>query len=393
MKSSLYLAFQYIWYHKVRTALLVFALSIILFLPFGLKKLIKTSEMRMLERASSTPLIIGANASSTDLVINTLYFPSKEIPVIHYGMIASLDSSGFGLAIPLLVKYQSGRFPIVGTSLEYFQFRNLKFSLGHQFGILGDCVVGAHVAEILNLVPGDSLISSTGNFFDITGSYPLKMHITGILEATNSPDDDAIFTDVKTVWVIMGLGHGHEDLTSDNKNAAIMSRGKGNVEANASLRLYQEITASNLSSFHFHGNMLEYPLTAIIFWPKNTKSSTLLRGRFEDGKYPGQILVPKAVVADLLNTMFRIKNIFNGFYVFVAIAAVVILFLEVGLTIRLRKDEIRTMYYIGSGKTKIGEMIGFEVLIMLFSSGIIGLIFYVVVGFFTRNLIHYLINN
>ena len=40
MKNSFYLAFQYIWYHKIRTLILVASVTIIVFIPNGLEKLI-----------------------------------------------------------------------------------------------------------------------------------------------------------------------------------------------------------------------------------------------------------------------------------------------------------------------------------------------------------------
>ncbi len=48
-------------------------------------------------------------------------------------------------------------------------------------------------------------MSSPESVFDITGVYPLKMNVVGILQPTGTPDDDAVFVDVKTAWVIGGL--------------------------------------------------------------------------------------------------------------------------------------------------------------------------------------------
>jgi hypothetical protein len=44
----------------------------------------------------------------------------------------------------------------------------------------------------MEMSPGDSLISSPENFFDLAGVYPLKMMVVGILHESNSPDDNAI---------------------------------------------------------------------------------------------------------------------------------------------------------------------------------------------------------
>ena len=56
--------------------------------------------------------------------------------------------------------------------------------------------------------------------YDLSAEYPLKMRVTGILAPTGTPDDLAVFTDVKTAWVIDGIGHGHDDL------AATMEEGR-----------------------------------------------------------------------------------------------------------------------------------------------------------------------
>ena len=38
--------------------------------------------------------------------------------------------------------------------------------------------------------------------------------MVGILAPTSTPDDEAVFVDIKTAWVISGIGHGHEDVVT-----------------------------------------------------------------------------------------------------------------------------------------------------------------------------------
>ena len=83
MKESFYLALRYLTYYKVRSIVLVLALGIIVFLPNGLKKLVEESEMQMMRRADTTPLIAGRKGSPTDLVINTLYFQQEKIETLE----------------------------------------------------------------------------------------------------------------------------------------------------------------------------------------------------------------------------------------------------------------------------------------------------------------------
>jgi len=391
MKQSLYIALKYLLYHKLRTLILVASIGIIIFLPNGLQKLIEESESQMMARADSTPLVIGTKGSSTDLVINSLYFRQEKIESMTMKTADELKETGLGYPIPLLSTFKARGYAIAGTNLDYFDFRKMKIIKGRKFSFVGECVIGSRVAGKLDITIGDSLISSPENYFDFAGVYPLKMDVVGVLQETNTPDDYTIFTDLKTNWIIMGLGHGHQDLTKTLDQSVILNKDSGNVTANAKLFMYNEITKQNLESFHFHGNPEKYPITSIIFVPKDIKSGTILRGKFEVRDILNQIVVPTKVVETLLQSIFRIKQIFNTVFVLVGFATLLILGLIVALSLRLRKDEIHTMFTIGSSKAKIFEILGLELLILVVSSILFALVLYSVTGYFVNDFINYFI--
>jgi putative ABC transport system permease protein len=370
---------------------LIASIGIIIFLPNGLQRLITESEQQMMSRANSTQLIVGAKGSSTDLVINSLYFQQEKIENIKSNVTDKLDDTGLGYSIPILSAFNARGFPIVGTTLEYFSFRNINLQNGRNITYIGECVVGYKVAQDLNLSPGDSLISSPENYFDFAGVYPLKMNVVGILNPSDTPDDKAIFTDLKTNWIIMGLGHGHQDVTKTTDQSIILNKDSNNVTANAKLFIYNEINQKTLEGFHFHGDVSNYPITSAIFVPNDQKSNTILRGRFESAEMPNQIVVPVKVVGNLLQSIFRIKEIFNTVFVLVGFATILILGLIVTLSIRLRKDEIFTMFTIGSSRAKVIEIISFELLIIIICSAAVALVLYYLTGFFIEEFINYYI--
>ena len=53
------------------------------------------------------------------------------------------------MPIPIHTAFASGGFRIVGTTLDYFEFRDLIVSEGRGLSVLGDAVVGADVAQAL----------------------------------------------------------------------------------------------------------------------------------------------------------------------------------------------------------------------------------------------------
>ena len=179
-----------------------------------------------------------------------------------------MATSGLAEPIPLYVRFRAGGQPIIGTALEYFDFRGLHFSKGRPFAVLGECVVGAKAARRLGVGPGDFVLSSPESVFDLAGVYPLKMRVSGVLAPMHGPDDEGVFVDVKTAWVVAGLGHGHQDLAAPGADAAVLAREQGRITANASVVEYNEITPDNADSFHFHGDLTNLPLTGILAVPR-----------------------------------------------------------------------------------------------------------------------------
>jgi putative ABC transport system permease protein len=76
MRNALYLAWAYLRFHKVMSAVLVLALALIVVVPLATRILLQTSERQLTARAEATPLVLGARGSALDLIMNGLYFTS-----------------------------------------------------------------------------------------------------------------------------------------------------------------------------------------------------------------------------------------------------------------------------------------------------------------------------
>lgn len=370
MIDSLYIAWQYIRSNKIRTATLIACITLISFLPVALQLLLGESERQLMSRAVSTPLVIGAKGSSLDLVMNSLYF-SDEVPeLISMEASERVMASDLALPIPVYARFHARGNPIVGTTLDYFDFRGLKVAKGRNLAVLGDCVLGARVAENLGLKPGDSLLSSPETLFDLAGVYPLKMKVVGVLQKSHTSDDLAVFVDIKTTWVIQGLGHGHQDVTKLTDPTLILKRSESNVAATAKLYHHTEITKKNIDSFHFHGNTSIYPITAVIAEPYDDKSGTILRGRYLSRNETLQIIKPEDVIDGLLQNIFRIKNVLDAVIAVVTLATILAVILVFALSLRLRQREIQTIFKLGCSRLTIARLVGAEIFIIVLTSGI-----------------------
>lgn len=345
MKNLLYLALKFLNYYRFRTAILILALTSLFFLPLAVRLVIHVSEDFLSERSDSTPLVIGAGGSELDLVMAALYFRNFPDRTIPYGILTEFKDLNLGAPVPLHTAFSVRNVPVVGTTPSYFKYRDLELEKGRWPLTLGECVIGSRAADRLSVNAGDLIITDSENPYQLAGSYPLQMKVTGILAPRSSWDDRSIFTDIKTTWVIQGLGHGHEDLNKSSPDSLILRTEDEGVVANSSVRLFNRISEENRNNFHFHGGSSTFPMNALLFFPTTAKSQALVLARYEDS--PIQVSEPRIVIGQLLETLFRISEILNSvLLVTLSVTAVAVVFI-LTLTIRMRKKESLTLYKIG----------------------------------------------
>jgi putative ABC transport system permease protein len=385
--DSFYVAWKYLFFSKVRFAILVACITLIAILPLALEIILDESEQQLVERAEHTPLLVGARGSALDLVMNSLYFADEVPQPITLASADEITATELAFAIPLYVRFQARGFPIVGTTLDYFDFRQLRLAAGKPFGLLGECIIGAAVARQLGLKPGDSLLSSPETVFDLAGVYPLKMPVAGVLAPTHSADDLAVLVDVKTAWVIEGLVHGHEDVSRSRDSSVIIERSESNVTASAKLIQYTEITEANLEAFHLHGNPADYPLTAVIALPHDDKAAAILRGRYQNTDSLYQIVPPADVIDTLMTNIFRIRNVLDAVILFVGLATLMALVLVFALSLRLRQREIDTIFKLGCSRLTIAQLLGAEIVIIAAFSAVLCMLILSVVAHYDQQLV------
>ncbi|UCG79726.1 MAG: hypothetical protein JSV60_07005, partial [Desulfobacterales bacterium] len=253
------------------------------------------------------------------------------------------------------------------TTLDYFEFRGLRIKEGRSMAVLGECVLGAVAAERLGAWPGGSVISSPDSVFDIAGTYPLKMSVVGVFERTDSPDDEAVFVDVKTAWVIAGLAHGHQDLSKPEAASRVLKK-EGNVfVGNASVVQYNEITPNNIDSFHFHGDISAFPITAVIAVPPDRKASTLLQGKYLGAEEMVQIVRPLNIIDELLETVISVRSYVVMAVIIVGFSTLLTTVLVFMLSLRLRQREILTMHRIGGSRRRIFSILAAEIVVTAFT--------------------------
>lgn len=370
MWHELYLAWRYLVHNRARTLILVACLGLAGTLPVALQRLLVEGEHWLTARAVATPFLVGAHGSAVDLTLNALYFNGAAMPFVTMGETDRIAATGWADPLPIHVRYRVRGLPLVGVTLDYFEFRGLIPERGSLPTLLGDCVLGAEAAARLGLVPGDRLSTAPDNPFDLAGAYPLRLKVTGVLGETRTPDDQAVFVDLATAWVIEGLGHGH---TQPARFGARADTAFGVLPKGAETVAFTEITPDNLASFHFHGDPATYPISAVIAVPHDRKSATLLQGRYLEPGSKTQIVPPVEVTRSLLGKIFRIGELFHGVLILVGAATLLVIALVFALSWRLRQREIETIHLIGCGRWTVVRLVAAEILLIGLAAGSLGL--------------------
>ena len=361
MNGTWLLARRYLAHHRWRSALLVVGIALTLLLPLAVQLLVTRYGEAVARRAEATPLVLGAPGSRFDLILDSLYFRGRTPRPLSMAAVDDVLAAGRGRPIPLFSGVRADGHPVLGTNADYYGFRGLRCSAGGLPLLLGECVLGSAVAVESHLRPGDTLRTESASLYDLAGEYPLELQVVGVLEPSGGPDDGAVFCDLRTAWIAVGLGHGHDPAEVQGEGAVIGERGGAIVLAPKGVRQFQRITDANRDSFHFHGGPESLPLTAILIEPTGIKGDLLkLRGKYVGESSPVQALVPSEVMQELFGVVFRVKIFFDANALLVGVATALFLTVIVALSLAVRRRERLTLFKLGCARSTVARLMATE---------------------------------
>ena len=174
--------------------------------------------------AKGIDLVVGAKGSPMQLILSSIFhvdFPTGNINLAEAERIARnrLVKS----AIPMALGDNYRGFRIVGTTHDYADLYNGQIRVGSWWKAPMQVVMGASVADVLRLSPGDRFTSSHGLTQAGHAHEGEPFVVTGILERTNTVLDNLILTPVESIWQVHEH-HSAVDSASRANNAARAAR-------------------------------------------------------------------------------------------------------------------------------------------------------------------------
>ncbi|MDS1311137.1 ABC transporter permease [Marinobacter xiaoshiensis] len=207
---ALSLASASLWHRRKVLALVCLTLTLSVTLLLGIQYLRTEVKQSFTSTISDTDLIIGARSGQLNLLMYTVFHIGDATNNIRWSTFQDLEQdTRIDWLIPISLGDSYNGFRVVGTDkgfAEHFRFgrgQPLNLAGGQWFDGIFDVVLGAGVARTLNHGLGDKIIlSHGGGRTSFSNHKDTPFTVTGILEATGTPVDQAVYISLQGMEAI-----------------------------------------------------------------------------------------------------------------------------------------------------------------------------------------------
>ena len=205
------LAWKNIWFKPLNTILSILLLTASVAIITVLILVEKQFEEKYQSNLDGVDLVLGAQGSPLQLVLSSVYQVDDPTGNISYDSVKVWMKHPYvKKAIPLAYGDNYLGFKIVGTTPDYIEKYQAKIEDGKVFEHNFEVVVGADVAEKLNLKRGDTFKGTHGSAAEGEVHDHGEYIIVGVLSKTGKVIDNLILSNIPTVWQ-MHHEEGHEE--------------------------------------------------------------------------------------------------------------------------------------------------------------------------------------
>lgn len=174
-------------------------------LLLSIERIQKATEEGFNQSISGVDAIIGPRSSSLELVLYTVFHIGRPTNNITMQTVDDIKQrKDIDWLVPIALGDSHKGFRVIATEKNYFQHikyagdKPLSMSSGSAFNQISETVIGADVAKKLNYKIGSSLQISHGSGESIGMKHDdFSFKVSGILNKTGTPIDQAIFVDLK----------------------------------------------------------------------------------------------------------------------------------------------------------------------------------------------------
>lgn len=341
--NVLQLLWRYIIHRKALSLLTIFSIAITTALLVVLLQTTEGVEQSAKKGYGPFEITLGAKGSTTQLVLNTYYHVGTPLGNIAYSVYDQvLQESETENAYAITTGDSYNGYPIVGVDPHYFltRYGDRSLQAGSLYAETGQVVVGAHIANMLDLKLGDTFLGNHGLVQSEHQSYDtseadtpadddhdhFEYTITGILPPLGTADDRAVFTTLDYAWHVHGITHAEDQM-----------------------------------------------ITAIMLQPKSLLGAQLLKHKYNEAVDVQAAYTSKAV-ADVMNVMDKGTELAGLISSLCIVLAAISLLLSLTSIATERKKDVGLMRLIGKSRRYVWSVLIGEGLCLTIAGLVAGLL-------------------
>ena len=253
----------------IPTSLVTISLMASMVLLLSIERIQQGTEEGFNQSISGVDAIIGPRSSSLELVLYTVFHLGRPTNNITTKTINDVKQrSDISWLVPIALGDSHRGYRVIATEPNYFQHirygnnQPLTFSKGAPFAELSEATLGSDVAEKLNYSVGSEIQITHGSIESIGSKHDdFSFTVTGVLNKTGTPIDQAIFLDLKGYELLhLGWKSGKKVFSLEDIDLSSLPPDALNPKAVTAAFVGLK---SKLTIFNFSKNIREYTEEAI----------------------------------------------------------------------------------------------------------------------------------
>ncbi len=344
------LAWKNIWFKPLNTVLSVILLTSSVAIITTLILVEKQFEEKFSSNIENVDLVLGAQGSPLQLILSSVYQVDTPTGNISFDSAKVWMNHPFvEKAIPLAFGDNYRGYKILGTTTDYLAKYKAKVVDGVLFEKNFEVVVGAEIAQKLNLKVGDEFYGYHGDAEEgeVHDDYAYK--IVGIASKTGKVVDNLIVCTIPTVWQ---MHHEHEE------NPAHGEEGHIHVEGE-----------------HDHDHDHEHEEADLTIDEPNMEiTAVLLKIRNQMAKLTWQRVIPQNTKMQAVSPAFEVNRLFGLFGIgvtalqYLAYGIMLIsgisIFIALYTTLKEREGEFALLRVNGARRFQLLQIVMIESLLL-----------------------------
>ena len=347
------LAFKSLLHRKASVILTTIALSMSLFVMFGVGHIKEKAKASFASSVSGVDLIVGARTGDMNLLLYSVFRIGKATSNMSWNSYNKLAQEPMvKWSFPIALGDSHRGYRVLGTTTDYFthfsyaQQQPLIFAVGDKFSRIFDVVVGAEVAQKLNYQINDNITLSHGiGSTSFTHHDDMAFRIVGILTPTGTPVDQTLHVSLQ------GLEAVH--LTKQQRNKLLLVSD-------------QQITA--------HSSLVPQSITAVMVGLTSRMGVFQLQRKINSNTDEALMaILPGVALSELWQMMSVAENTLALVSILVVVSTLFGLSAMLLASLRERQQEIKLLRVIGASPFFIYFLIELEALFIAGLSVLIAL--------------------